>query len=83
MVALVERTRRAEHRTRSELIREALRTYIAMRRFPPETATPAELHAIRGGRSAYARGAYMTLDELRRRVEAVGRASRRARAKVS
>jgi len=83
MVALVEKTRRAEHRTRSELIREALRTYIAIRQFPDETPTPAELRAIRRGRAAYARGDYVTLDELRRREEAVGRSPRRARAKVS
>jgi CopG family transcriptional regulator/antitoxin EndoAI len=83
MVALVEKTRRAEHRTRSELIREALRTYIAIRQFPEETPTPAELRAIRRGRAAYARGDYVTLDELRRTEKAVGRSPRRARAKVS
>jgi metal-responsive CopG/Arc/MetJ family transcriptional regulator len=49
---------RAEQRTRSELILEALRTYIAVRQFPEETPTPAELRAIRRGRAAYERGDY-------------------------
>lgn len=82
MADQVEKTMRAEHRTRSELVREALRTYISIRKFPEETPTPAELRAIRRGRAAYERGDYVTLDELRRE-EAVARGPRRARAKVS
>ena len=35
MMAKVERVRKAEHRTRSELVREALRTYFD-RRIPEE-----------------------------------------------
>lgn len=82
MADLVEKTMRAEHRTRSELIREALRTYISIRQFPEETPTPAEVRAIRRGRAAYERGDYVTLDELRRE-ETMARSSRRTRAKVS
>ena len=82
MAEQVERTMRAENRTRSELVREALRTYIAIRQFPVETPTPAELRAIRRGRAAYARGDYVTLDELRRREKAVAGSPRRARAKI-
>ena len=82
MAEEVEKTVRAEHRTRSELVRDALRTYIAIRQFPEETPTPAELSAIRRGRAAYRRGEYLTLDELPRK-EAMARRPRRARAQVS
>ncbi len=82
MAEQVEKTRREEHRTRSGLVVEALRTYISIRQFPEEIATPAELRAIGRGRAAYERGDYVTLDELRRQ-EAMGRSPRRARAKVS
>ena len=83
MAEQVEKTMQAENRTRSELVREALRTYIAIRQFPEETPTPAELRAIRRGRAAYERGDYVTLDELHRREKAVAGRPRRARAKIS
>ena len=83
MAEQVEKTMQAENRTRSELVREALRTYIAIRQFPEETPTLAELRAIRRGRAAYERGDYVTLDELRRREKAVAGSPRRARAKIS
>ena len=83
MAEQVEKTMQAENRTRSELVREALRTYIAIRQFPEEIPTPAELRAIRRGRAAYERGDYVTLDELRRREKAVAGSPRRARAKIS
>lgn len=82
MAKEVEETMRSEHRTRSELVREALRTYISIRRFPEEAPTPAELRAIRRGEAAIRRGDYITLDELRRQ-ETVARRPRRARTKVS
>jgi len=81
MADQVEKTMKAEHRTRSELVREALRTYIAIRQFPEEMPTPAELRAIRQGRAAYQRGDFMTLDELRK--EELARRPRRTRTKVS
>ncbi|HEY3129371.1 MAG TPA: ribbon-helix-helix domain-containing protein [Acidobacteriota bacterium] len=79
MVEEVERVRKAEHRTRSELLREALRVYFS-RRIPEETPTAADLRAIRRGRTAYARGDYVTLDELRHEMES---SRRRSRKKVS
>ena len=82
MAEQVEKTMRSEHRTRSELVREALRTYIAIGQCPEETPTPAELRTVRRGRAAYERGDYVTLDELRRE-EAMARRPRRANAKVS
>ena len=83
MAQQVKEAMLAENRTRSELVREALRTYIAIQQFPEETPTPAELRAVRRGRAAYERGDYVTLDEFRKREEAVARGPRRARAKVS
>jgi len=65
MAEQVEKTMKTEHRTRSELVREALRIYISIRHFPEETPTPAELRAIRRGRTAYENGDYITLHELR------------------
>jgi CopG family transcriptional regulator/antitoxin EndoAI len=82
MAKQVEQTMRTEHRTRSELVREALRTYISIRQFPEETPTAAELRAVHRGRAAYESGDYVTLDELRTK-EAMARRPRRARAKVS
>ena len=66
MIQEVERVRKTEHRTRSELIREALRAYFNARRtFPTYTPTAAELRAIAEGRGAMQRGQYYTLDEFR------------------
>lgn len=62
----VENTMRAEHRSRSELVCEAFRTYIRLRQIPEEAPTAAELRAIRRGRVAYQHRDYVTLDELRR-----------------
>lgn len=64
MIAAVEKVRKVEQRTRSELIREALRTYFSSRRFPEVMASAAELRAIRRGRAEIKRGEYVTLDQL-------------------
>ncbi|MBI3624907.1 MAG: ribbon-helix-helix protein, CopG family [Candidatus Rokubacteria bacterium] len=63
MIREVEKVRKAEHRTRSELVREALRTYLSDR-FPVVRASAAELRALRRGRREHARGEYVTLDQL-------------------
>lgn len=42
MIREVEAVRKAEHRTRSELIREALRTYFTMRRTYTPTAVTVD-----------------------------------------
>ena len=76
MLAELERVRKAEHRTRSELLREALRTYFSSR-FPEAMPTVAELRAIRRGRAAVARGDQMTLDDLRHELGADSRRTRR------
>jgi predicted transcriptional regulator len=63
MIREVERVRRVEHRTRSELVREALRAYFTLTRTYAPTA--AERRAIERGRAAIRRGHYYTLDEFR------------------
>ena len=66
MIEEVERVRKTEHRTRSELIREALRAYFTARKsFPVYTPTAAELREIEKGRAAIRRGQYYTPDEFR------------------
>jgi predicted transcriptional regulator len=60
----VEKTRKAEHRSRSELFREAVRVYLAARTSPAYTPTAAELRALDKGRAEIRRGNYLTLDEL-------------------
>ena len=76
MIQEVEKVRKAENRTRSELIREALRTYFS-NRFPVVTASKAELAAIRQGRAQIRRGEYVTLDQLRHDLDLTHRKTRR------
>ena len=65
MAREVEKVKKAEHRTSSELWREAMRAYLRARRLPEYIPTAAELRAIERGRAAIRRGDYDTLDELR------------------
>ncbi len=71
---------KAEHRTRSELVREALRVYLSARLIPAERPTPAEARAYRRGMAAYERGDYVTLGEY---LDGMDRRPRRAGKKVS
>jgi len=70
MMRKVEQVRKTEQRTRSELVREALRLYfnpeLAARiaRLPVYTPTAAERRAIAKGRAEIARGEYLTVNEL-------------------
>ena len=67
MIQAVERVRKAEHRTRSELIREALRLYFnpdltaRIARLPVYTPTARELREIEKGRRSKS---YLTIDAL-------------------
>ena len=79
MIEKVEKVRRAEHRTRSELVREALRRYFTSR-FPIVDASPAELRALRRGRAEHGRGEYVTLDDILHDMEAARRPIGRKRA---
>jgi predicted transcriptional regulator len=80
MAKQVERTMKAEQRTRSELVREALRVYFSARAVPAEVPTNAEARAYRRGMAAYRRGDYVTLEEY---LGGVDRRPRRTRKKVS
>jgi predicted transcriptional regulator len=64
MARQLEKVRKQEHRTRSELMREALRRYFDSR-FPEVTPTQAELAAIRRGRAEIKAGRFVTLEQLR------------------
>ena len=65
MLQEIETMRKAENRTRSELVHEALRTYFSfLHKFPAVPASKAELSLIRRGRRAFERGDYVSLDEL-------------------
>jgi len=80
MAEQVERARKAEHRTRSELVREALRIYLAVRLVTTEFPTAAEARAYRRGMAAYKRGNYVTLE---RYLDGMDRRPRRASKKTS
>jgi Arc/MetJ-type ribon-helix-helix transcriptional regulator len=77
MIQEVEEVRKAEHRTRSELVREALRTYFVTAR--PYAPTVAERREIGKGRAAMKRGDYYSLDEFRDAVGGTGTKKRRER----
>ena len=74
MIQEVEMVRKAEHRTRSELIREALRTYFSIRRV--YTPTRAELRAIERARAALRRGEYAIVHALQASLGTPGRPAR-------
>lgn len=80
MAKEIERAMKAEHRTRSELVREALRFYLSAQRIPAELPTPAEARAYRRGIAAYRRGDSITLQE---HLNGMDRRPHRARKKVS
>jgi metal-responsive CopG/Arc/MetJ family transcriptional regulator len=79
MVAQIERVRKAESRTRSELVREALRTYIADR-FPVVTPSVEDIRALRRSRREHARGQFVNLDDLLHALDAARRPVSRKRA---
>jgi metal-responsive CopG/Arc/MetJ family transcriptional regulator len=68
LVAELDRTRKREHRTRSELLRDALDRYIRLAnrisRIPVEDALPEEIEAIRRADEEYARGECVRLEDL-------------------
>ena len=77
MVRQFEQVRRAESRTRSELVREALRLYFE-RRYPPVQPPKAELAALRRGRAAFHRRDVVSLRQF---LDALEPSAHRPRAK--
>lgn len=75
MAKELDRIQKAEHRTRSELVREALRTYIRqadrltlaerMTALPEEAPTPDESEAVSEGNVDFHEGRHVTLKQLR------------------
>ena len=80
MAQQVEKAMKAEHRTRSELVREALRVYLSGRVIPVELPTASEARAYRRGMAAYKRGDYVTLNDY---LDGMDRRPRRASKKGS
>jgi hypothetical protein len=80
MAQQVERAMKAEQRTRSELVREALRVYLSARAIPVEVPTASEARAYRRGMAAYKRGDYMTLNDY---LDGMDSRPRRTRKKSS
>ena len=63
MVKEFEKVRKAESRTRSELVREALRYYIESR-FRIVEPTKAELAALNRGRREIEKGDFISVEQL-------------------
>jgi predicted transcriptional regulator len=63
-----EAVRKAESRTSSELVREALRQYFE-NRFPTVEPTKDEVRAIKQGRAAIRRGDFITLKDYLHELE--------------
>jgi metal-responsive CopG/Arc/MetJ family transcriptional regulator len=72
LVAELDRVREREHRTRSEILREALRRYITIaergRMIRVEGALPEEIEAMRRAEEEYARGECVRLEDLQREL---------------
>jgi Arc/MetJ-type ribon-helix-helix transcriptional regulator len=83
MLRQFEAVRQKESRTRSELVREALRTYFEDR-YRTVAPSPVEIAAIQRGRSAFRRGDYVPLNRVLDELETVRDGSRaQAVAKVA
>jgi Arc/MetJ-type ribon-helix-helix transcriptional regulator len=71
MLPEIDTAARREHRSRSELIREALRRYLAgdrARILPVDEPQPDEIEAIERGRAEFSRGEFVRLDDLQREL---------------
>jgi metal-responsive CopG/Arc/MetJ family transcriptional regulator len=71
MLPEIDNAARKEHRSRSELIREALRRYLSAdrsRMLPIDDAQRDEIEAIERGRTDFARGEFIRLEDLQREL---------------
>jgi len=67
MLPEIDSVARKEHRSRSELIREALRRYLSeagARLIPVDEANADEVEAVARGRQDFKRGQFVRLDDL-------------------
>jgi predicted transcriptional regulator len=76
MAKQMEKVQKEEHRTRSELLREAWRQYFESR-YAVYTPSKAETAAIRRGRAEIKRGEFITLDQLKHDLESANRKPRK------
>jgi predicted transcriptional regulator len=87
MLEELDRLCKREHRSRSELLREAFRFYVTdkpIRRIPIVEPEPGELDALDHGRAQTARGEYVLLEDLLDDLDADRRTRRREKSqKVS
>ncbi len=74
MATEIDRVRASGHYTRSELVREVLRFYLALGR--PYTPTAKELRRIEEGRRSMARGDSYTIHDLFRGLVGARRQAR-------
>ena len=80
MLEELDRVRKREHRSRSELLREAFRGYVSgepARRIPIVDPEPGELEALAHGRAQTAQGEFILLEDLLDDLDANRRARRR------
>lgn len=78
MTKQLEKVRKQENRTRSELMREALRQYFESR-YAVYTPTKAERTGITRGRAAFKRGEYINLDQLHHELDSARHQPRKKR----
>ena len=78
MAKQMEKVQKEEHRTRSELLREAWRQYFESH-YASYIPTRAELAGIRKGRTEFKRGEVVTLKELRHELDAARNQKRKKR----
>jgi predicted transcriptional regulator len=82
MVKEVDKIRRQEGRTRSELMREALRLYVRTSgEIPTYNPTVREIRELEKGRTAMRKGEYFSLDEFKTWL--LGAERKKARSKKS
>ena len=82
MAKQMEKVQHEEHRTRSELIREAWRQYFE-NRYGAYTPTQAEAIAIKKGRAEFKRGEHITLRQLHTELESARHKIRKKRTRKS
>lgn len=78
MAKQMEQVQKEEHRTRSELLREAWRHYFESR-YGLYTPSKAELASIRKGRADFRRGDYIPLSQLHNELESARHQKRKKR----
>jgi predicted transcriptional regulator len=76
MLQQMQQVQKAEHRTRSELLREAWRQYFESR-YAVYTPTKSELAGIRKGRADFKHGDVVSLSQLHNELESARREKRK------